>query len=504
MEPHKRVVVNTLAQNIRSILNICLSLYSTRIVLDALGRSDFGIYSLVGGVVAMLGFITNAMVVSTQRHLSFSYGQHDTRYIHKVFANAVILHIILGLLLFVVLLCLKPLIFNTGILNIASNRIDEASVVYLIMISSLFVSVITAPYRALFIARENIIYISIIDVIDGVLKFALVFLLYDIAFDRLIAYALIMTGIACFNFFAFSIGSKLKYEESCIVPSFKEVDRSEIKRMGTFAGWTIYSTGCIIGRNQGMSVILNHFFGVVINSAYGIAMQVSSAVMFVAQSVMNAMNPQIVKAEGMGNRSQMLNRAESSCKYSFLLLSLVVIPIVSEMPYILDAWLKEVPEHAVMFCRFILIAALIDQLTMGLATANQAIGKIRNYSLIINSTKILTLPVVWICLSLGFQVEYAMWCYLCLEMLCALMRLPYLRFTAGLSVRHFVKNVFLRVSLPVLLMVTVCWGCTHFLEFRLRFMLTAVLSVIMGGLTIWFCGFTQDERCMMLNMIRKR
>ena len=502
MSSSKRVIVNTLAQNIRSLLNIGMSLYSARIVLDALGESDYGIFSLVGGVISMLGFITNAMVVSTQRHLSFLYGKGDNDGVHKMFSSGLLLHYLWGILLVLLFVLVRPLVFNSGILNIEASRHVVANSVYLILVISLFVSFITAPFRALFIARENIVFISIVDVIDGALKLGLVFTLYQIPSDRLVVYALIVTGIAVFNLVALAGYGIFKYSECCLIP--RRFDSKMMRQMSSFAGWTIYSTGCIVGRTQGLAVVLNHFFGEVINSAYGIAIQVTGAVQFVAQSVQNAMSPQIVKSEGNANRNLMLSKSESASKFAFLLMAIVVIPLVWEMPHVLDCWLKNVPDYSVVFCQYVLIAALIDQITIGLGIANQAIGKIRNYSLVINTIKLLTLPIAWICLVHGFPVESTMYCYLGVEILCACLRLPFLKYTAGLSIRHFVGHVCMRVVLPVLMLIMTCFIFTRFIDIEYRFIYTLIVSAILCLPVIWYGSLCRKERYTIREIIKRK
>lgn len=502
MDPSKRVIVNTLAQNIRSLLNIGLSLYSARIVLDALGESDYGIFSLVGGVIAMLGFVTNAMVVSTQRHLSFLYGQKDSNGVRAMFSTGLLLHICFGLLLVLAFVAAEPIVFQSGILKIEPSRLQMANLIYYILIVSLFVSFVTAPYRALFIARENIVYISIVDVLDGILKLGLVFILYEISSDRLVAYALIVTSISLFNFAALAGYGKMKYQECCLIP--KIFDMKMMKQMSNFAGWTIYSTGCIVGRTQGFAIVLNHFFGEIINSAYGIAMQVTGAVQYVAQSIQNAISPQIFKAEGTGDRTQMFAKAEIASKFSFLLMAIVVIPLVWEMPTILECWLKAVPDYATVFCQYVLIAALIDQLTIGLGIANQAIGKIRNYSLVINTTKILTLPIAWFCLSKGFPVISTMWCYLGMEILCTIIRVPFLKYTAGLSVSHFMAHVIVPVVLPVITLLVSCFLLTQYIQMEYRFIFTILVSVSLCIPVIWYSALGKNERRVVCEIINKK
>lgn len=503
MTSQQRIVTNTVAQYTRTIINVCLSLYSTRLILLSLGQTDYGIYSVVGGVVAMLSFMTNALVTTTQRYLSYYHGQNDRQMVYQVFGNSVLLHLLIGVgLLFVLSLIEYPVVHK--LLHIDVGRLNAATVVYYAAVVMLLMAFLTAPFRALFIARENIVYISIVDVLDGVLKLLIAILLtYVMSCDRLILYSLLMIVISVTNLLLFALYA-LKHFEECHIPRLSEWSSEHIHGLSGFAGWTIYSTGCIMARTQGLAIILNRAYGSAINASYGVAQQVSGAVFVVSQSVLNAMNPQLIKAEGAGNRQRMLMFAELSSKYATLLMSMVVVPLVAEMPDILQLWLKDVPEHSVMFCRFVLIASVCDQLTIGLGTANQAIGNIRNYSLTINTIKVLTLPAVWLCLLSGLPIESVMWCYLGIELICALTRLPFLKKTANLNMWHFVKNVFIRSFFSIAFMVIVCYCMVRMIDLPYRFVLTILISIFVGMIMIWTTALQKDEKEVLRTAVLRR
>ena len=287
------------------------------------------------------------------------------------------IHLFLGIAIAIIIEFISIFLFD-GFFNIESGRISAAKIVYHCVTLMLIMSFLTAPFRALLISHENIIYITIIDVLDGILRLIIAVAIAYASIDRLILYAELLCLIGLFNFIAFFIYDKRKYLE-CVLPKFNNIKLSYLREISSFAGWTIYSVGCIAGRTQGISIILNKFFSVAVNAAFGVALHVSSALSFLSHSVMNAMNPQIVKAEGAGNRERMLRLAEIESKFCFLLIGMIIIPCIFEMPSILKIWLKDVPEHTVLFCRFILLTSLVDQLTIGLGTANQAIGNIRDY-----------------------------------------------------------------------------------------------------------------------------
>lgn len=502
MTNSQRIIVNTAAQYTRTVLNVVLSLYSTRIILTALGQNDYGIYSVVAGVVAMLSFVTNALVTTTQRYLSFHHGAGDTGKIRLVFGNSVLLHMLIGVALAAVLCAVGPWVVN-HLLNIAPERTEAALIVYFAAVAMLMLSFLTAPVRALFIARENIVYISVVDVLDGALKLVFAIWLSHIAYDRLIAYAGFMTSIQLFSLLAFVVYAAWKFEE-CHWPRLREWNRQYIRELSGFAGWTIYSTGCIIARTQGIAILLNRFLGTAINAAYGIALQVTGAVQFVSASILNAINPQIMKAEGSGDRQRMVMLAEYASKYAFLLLSMATIPLIAEMDAVLHLWLGEVPDHAAMFCRFILAAALCDQLTIGLTSANQAVGQIRNYSLIFYSIKLLTLVGAWICLRKQLPIESVMWCYVGFEFLSALVRLPLLRKMANVSITHFCKHVILRILVPTLSMTATAMAIVAAVDGHDRLLLTIVATLCVGVAATWFTALESSEKRLITNYMQNR
>lgn len=501
MQSSKRVVINIGAQYIRSVINLCLSLYSTRLVLGALGVSDYGIYTLIAGTVSLLSFIVNAMVVTTQRYMSFYAGKNDVSKLQFVFNTSFFLHVIIGVIAVGIIEIVGLFLFD-GFLNIDPSRIEAARSIYHLTTIIILLSFISSPFRALLISHENIVYISIIDIIDGVLKLLIAIVITHSSFDKLVLYVSLLCGIQLFNFIAFYIYDRHKYDE-CKTIKFKLFQKDYVKELASFAGWTIYSIGCITGRTQGVAIVVNKFFGVVVNAAYGLALQVNGALAFVSQSLLNAMNPQIMKAEGAGNRQRMLRLSEMESKFSFFLLSILVIPCIVEMPHLLNIWLGNVPEYAVYFCRFVLLATLIDQLTIGLGTANQAIGKIKVYSLIVNTTKLLTVVVLVVALLMTDNVYATMWCYVIVEFICAIIRLVYMNITAGVSIRGFVERVFAKEVIPTLCVVGLSCYVASVCNGQFGFVLTFISSIVVAVITIPLFGLCDDEKQIINNLLKK-
>ena len=487
-----RLIVNTGAQYARTIINIALSLYSTRLILNALGLEDYGIFTLIAGIVSMLAFMTNAMVTTTQRFMSYHQTKSNLRTQQAIFGNSVLMHFGVSVIVLIILEIIGLFLFD-GFLNIKPERLYAAKIIYQCTIGMILLSFIAAPYKALLISHENIVYTSIVDVCDGILKVCIAVALTIWGTDKLIMYGLLMLLISILNLLAFTTYDFRKYKE-CIIPRLKYFNKEYLRSMSSFIGWQLYSTGCVVGRTQGTAIIINKFFGTVVNAAFGIALQVNSAVSFISSSLTLAINPQIVKAEGSGDRKKMLQLAEVASKFSFLLLAVIVIPLLFVLHQVLQLWLGEVPEYAVLFCMVILISSLMDQITSGLISANQAIGNVGAYALIINTIKVFTLPILIGLLWYGIPVKYAIWSYAIIEFICALARLPFLHHTGGLIIKQYIRNVFSKITLPMVLLLGGCFGLWS-LNMSLYLYLIGLIPVIaLYGIVIYRFSLSPGER----------
>lgn len=493
MNASTRIIVNTGAQYSRALFCALLSLYSTRLILHVLGMSDYGIYTLIAGVVALLGFLTNALVITTQRYLSYYIGEGDQTRVGKIFSNSLLLHIGLALVLGALLLSVRGLLFD-HVFNIDSLRTPVARQIYVLATLMLQLSVLIAPFKAMYIAHENIVYISCVEVVDAILRVGLAIGLSHVHLDQLLFYGSMMASISGLNLIAFAAYALYRYPECRIRCLLSSVDWSILGKLTSFAGWSAYSTGCIVGRNQGLAIIFNNFWGTAINASFGIGMQVYAALSFIATSVVNAFNPQIMKAEGSGNRQHMFHLACQESKYSEMLLQLLLIPILFEMPAILHFWLGIDSDHTTLFCRAILITLLCDQCTYGLNGANQAIGHIRTYSLLMYTPKLLILPVAILLLHVGHSVRAVMYLYIAIEIAVAALRLPYMKKTAGLSIRLFLRQALMPLLPLLATQVLIGWLITQYIDIPYRFLLTLAVSMIVGTAVTYLFILSSAER----------
>lgn len=497
MNASNRIIVNTTAQYVRTIINMLLSIYSTRLVLNILGVEDYGIYSLVAGVVSMLSFLTNSLIGSTQRFLSVSQGKGNINQLKTVFSNSLILHIGLGIVIALVLEAFTPLLFS-GFLNIPINRQFVAQILYQQVIWMVYCSFITAPFRALLVSRENIVYTSIIDIFDGVLKVAMVLLLPFVAYDKLLTYGWIMFAIQIVNLGAFSIYCYARYEE-CVYPKWSDFSWAYIKDLCSYTGWVVYSTAVIAFRNQGVAIVINRFYNTIANASYGIGMQIAGMMAFVGTSFTNAISPQLMSSYGAGNTERMWKLAEIQSKFSFLLLALLAVPTMFEMPVLLKIWLGNVPDYAVIFACMFITMQTVDQLTTGLGLANRAIGNIGKYTLITFTPKLFILPISYVILKIGWSILNVVVFMILIEYICMLIRLILFKNNDGINIRQYFVNVILRTIFPLIPSGIVCSLISYASDSLWRPFLTYGLSMPAFVLTAYFLAMNAEEK----NMINK-
>jgi O-antigen/teichoic acid export membrane protein len=492
MNATKRIILNTGFLYGKMLTTMAISLFSTRLILNALGSEDFGIFNLVAGVIAMLSFLNGAMTVSTQRYMSYYLGANDSHLSNMVFRTSIILHLIIGLLV-ILLFEITGLFLFDGFLNISPQRISTAKIIYHFMVISTFFTINAVPYDAAINAHENMFFDALTGVFESCLKLGIAIWLIYSDYNHLLLYGLLMAVLTIIMRIIKSVYCSRKYVE-CKFRTKTKIEISLFKNMFSFAGWNLFGSIAGIGRIQGIAVILNIFFGTVINAAYGIANQVAGQLNSFSAMMLKAINPQIMKSEGANDHQRMLRLSMMASKFGFYLLAFFAIPCIYEMPMILNLWLKNVPENTAVFCDLMLIAMLASQLTVGLQSAVQATGKIKVYQSVVGSLLILNLPLAYLLLKIGMPAYSVLISFSAIEILACCFRLVFLKILAGLSIRQYVEEVFLRIIVPVLSVVIVGYLVVHNLKFPLRFLFTGFISTLIFSGTIYIFGLRKNEK----------
>lgn len=372
-----RIIKNTGFLYIKMAITIVISLYSTRLILESLGASDFGIYNLVGSSIGMLGFLNASMAGSTQRFLSISLGEGNFEKQNKIFNISLILHMLIAAFLSLLLLILGYIFFE-NILQIPSERLFASKIIFISLIISCIFSVLSSPYEAIMNAHENMKYYALIGILESILKLFIALYITWTNNDKLIVYGILMSIVPIITISILKNYCS-KYYKECRINLIGNWDKQIAKKMFNYAGWSFIDASSAILTTNGLSIVLNHFYGTLLNAAQGIAGQVGGQLMQFSQNMIKALNPVIMKSEGAGNRDFMIKTAVIGCKYSYLLLAFFALPFILESSFVLKIWLKEVPSWAVLFCALQLTKSLFEQIAINLWAAISAQGKIKHF-----------------------------------------------------------------------------------------------------------------------------
>ncbi len=399
-----RVAKNTMFLYGKMAITMFISLYTTRLILDALGASDFGIFNIVGGAIAMLGFLNAAMASATQRFMSFSEGAGDKEKQKQIFNISFVIHFGIAIVMGISLLIAGWFFFN-GILNIAPERMYAAKVVYVSLIISTIFTVMTVPYDAVLNAHENMLYYSIVGIVESLVKLGAALAVVYLGGDKLVLYGILMACIPIVTMIIMCLYCHKYYNECDIAPS-RYWDKGLMKEMTGFAGWSLMGSASSMISQYGLSIVLNIFFGTMLNAAQGIANQISGQLMVFSNTMLKAVNPVIAKSEGGGDRELMLNASLLGSKLSFLLLAFFSIPFLIETPFILRVWLRNLPEWAILFARLQLGRSMIEQFTVMLGAAIAAKGDIKAYSATKSVLNILPILLTYLFFYFGYPPYY--------------------------------------------------------------------------------------------------
>lgn len=493
MQPSKRVAVNTGILYARMAITVFISLYVTRLILSALGEEDFGIFNVIGGAIAMLTFLNTAMASASQRFMSYAQGEGKFIKQKQIFNVSILLHLIIAIILILVLEGIGFLLFKK-VLKIPLDRLNVAMLIFQFMLASTFFTIISVPYDAVINAHENMLFVAVLGVFEAIVKLAIAIYVTYTSFDKLVIYGLLMALLSFLLLVLRGIYTHKKYKEVQINLK-KYFSRNLFKEMTSFASWSLLSSSASIVTMQGTSIVLNSFFGLAINAAQGVANQISGQLMAFSNTMLKALNPVIVKSEGESNRNLMLKASLTGNKVSYFLLTFLSIPVILEMPFILNLWLKDVPDYAIIFCRLNLFRLTFSQLTVTFPTAIGATGKIKMSSIVDSIIWISLLPISFVMFHYGASPETIYINLFFMVIALAFSRTYFLRIIGGLSVNKFLRNVVGPCLTVSILSVIIAVIPMIFLEegfIRLTIVLT--IGTISFITSAYFIGFDKAEK----------
>ena len=504
-ENNKRIAKNTFLLYIRMLFTMGVSLYTSRVILHALGVGDYGIYSVVGGLVSMFSVLSGSLSAAISRFITFELGRNNKEILKRVFSSAVTIQLILALIVVLLAETIGLWVFKTKLV-IPSVRMEAASWVYQLSILTFVISLISVPYNAAIIAHERMSAFAYVSIIEVIGKLFIAFSVFHSPFDSLVFYATLIAMLSFIIRIVYGIYCKRNFEECSYHYVF---DKRLLKQMLGFAGWNFIGASSAVLRDHGGNIILNFFGGPTVNAARGIAMQVNSAIHGFVGNFMTALNPQIMKSYALGDHDYMMTLIYKGARFSYYILLILALPIIINARYMLSLWLGVIPEYTTSFVQLVLIFALSESLANPLVTAMLATGRIRNYQLVVGGLQMLNLPLSYLFLRGGGTPETVLVIAIFISVCCEMARLYMLNRMISLSMTSFLCKVYFNVIGITLISAIIPMILYYVLPYDfIGFIINCFSCVACTIFTVLFVGLTPNERQVIvsktINIFRKK
>lgn len=488
----RRIAKNTLLLYVRMLFTMAIGLYTSRVVLNTLGVTDYGIYNVVGGVISLLGFITSSMAGASSRYITYDLGKGDMAVMKRTFGNIISIHFVLAGVVFLVGETLG-LWFVLNKLQIPSERMTAAFWVYQFSVFSAILGVVSVPYNAAIIAHERMKAFAYIGIVDALLKLLIVYLLLVVPYDKLIVYAMLLFCVQVFDRVVYGWYCVRNFEEARAKCTF---DKGLFKKIFGFAAWTMNGNLAIIGYTQGINILLNLFFGPAVNAARGVAVQVQGVAQSFCSNFQTALNPQLTKSYAQNDLHRMHKLLTQSSKFSFFILFLLVLPLMFEAPLVLKWWLGIVPEHTVNFLRLILCSSMLATLSNPLIVSVHATGSIKKFQIVEGTMLLSIVPIAYLLLKLfSIRPEYVFFVHIIIEMLTQYARMRIVLPMISMRIGRYVKDVVLPIF-KVLVVAPVLPLCLYVVMRQSvgAFFIVCSISLMAVSLAVYFVGCTKGEQ----------
>lgn len=494
----KQIAKNTLILYVRMLVLMVVSFYTSRVILEALGIEDFGIYSVVGGFISMFAMISASLSGAISRYLTFYLGRNEREKLNKVFSTSIIIQLIISGLILILGETLAVWFLNTH-MTIPSERLVSANWVLQFSLLTFVFNLMSIPYNASLISHEHMSAFAYIGIFEGMANLAIALIISYTNGDRLIIYSMLMCAVAVIIRIAYSIYCRKHFEEC----KFKLIfDNKLFKEMFGFAGWNFIGVTSGVLRDQGINMMINIFCGPTVNAARGIAMQVNTAITRFSSNFITATKPQIIKLYSVGDMKNCENLVEKSAKFSFYLLMLLCLPLLLETQYVLTIWLKEIPAHTTLFVQLTLMLSLLESYSHPLIILILSTGNIKKYQIVVGLAQLLSFPLACTLLYLNCIPESTVICVIAVSVICLFLRLWMLYRMIKFSSLNFLIRVVARTSIIFLLSLFLSYvTVSNMSESFLRLITTITTTEIFSITIIYFIGLEKSERMFLSSKI---
>ena len=496
----KRIMKNTIILYFRMIFQMAVYLYTSRVVIEALGLIDYGIYDVVGSVVLAMMFFNNSMLNCTQRYITCSLAENDGKQVNKIFSHSIFIHLVFGLLIFLIGE-IVGVWYIQNYMDLPVGRVDDAIFVFHIALVSSFIMIISVPYNALIIAHEHMGAFAAITIVDVLLKLSVALSLFLFNDNRLRIYAFLLLVVALIVRTIYGIYCHFAYKHIRVEYKF---DSAVLKSMLGFVGWNTIGNLAIMCNTQGLNLLLNTVGGPIVNAARGIAFQVQTATVSFINSFQTAINPQITKNYASGDIPKMNSLILISSRVSFLLMLFFAVPLMLMTENLLTLWLTDYPSYTATFVRLLLCVSVIETIANPLMVGASATGNIKLYQLLIGTCMLCTIPVAYIALRLGAEPQYVFWSLLLTTLMAQLVRMVLCRRLFCFSVRDFLRQALV----PILKVCLCCFVPLILLRpyycgyGGINALLVCVALDVWVAVCVFALGLSRAERDFLLKKIR--
>lgn len=496
MSNNSHIAKNTIFLYIRMLFVMLVTLYTSRVVLQTLGETDFGIFNVVGGVVAMMSFFNSAMTSGFQRYLNFALGKNDIEGYKQIFKTSFAIQIIITIIALLLSETIGVWFLNTYMV-IPQDRVFAANIVFQSAVIIFVVNIFISPFSAVIISYEKMNIFAFIGIAQTLAKLGIVFLLTSFNFDKLIFYSVLLIFVDIFVLITYYICTKHINKELSIIPLF---DKSLIKSMMSFSGWNLLGSLAHLMKGNGLNIVLNLFFGPSVNAARGIAYQVSGAVTSLYSNFQMAVRPQVIKFYAIGNIKEVLRLSYMMSRLSFILMLIPTMSLIFVMDFVMKVWLdNNVPSLAPMFARIVLVTCVIESLATPLTTIVHATGKMKKFQTICSTIILMIVPIAYIVLKLGAPPQAALYTSLIIVAIVHGIRLILLKELIPFSIKEYLKAVILpclilSISSFIIPMFLYTINTNPWILIFVTFIITSILS--------FFIGLTKQERYSIIQKIK--
>ncbi len=499
---HKKIAKNTIILYLRMLFIALLSFYTVRIVLDALGVEDYGIYNVVAGIVALSSFIPSALSSATQRFFSFALGEKNQNKLEQIFSTNLIIYFTITIVS-VLLLETIGFYFVKEYLKIPLEKMEVAFMLYHLSVFTFAFSIFSSPFMAIIISHEDMNIYAIISIIEAILKLAVAFFLVSLPFENLLSYGLLMM-IVSFLIMAFYISISFKKYKECHIKKL-ELDKKLLKEILDFTAWTIFGSFTTIIRTHGVTILLNQMFNPTVVAARAVAVQIVGFTNIFAQNFNTALYPPIIKSYASDDKEEMYSLVYNGSKLTFFLMWIILLPIIFKIEFLVDFWLKNPPVDVYLFAQLALIESIIFAISMPLTTAARAPGKMKLYELTLGAMQLFILPVSWIVLNLGYEAYWVFIVAIIANVLMFFTRLYLVSLLTGLNVLNFLEKVFVPIFIVVFFSLCLSYYLNNF--FGKSFIDSILFGLICFTTTlviIYIFGIDKDLKIKIKNIIYKK